>query len=194
MLARAAGCLLVAGMATVVVLFLVASPDKAGAGGPVLGLMLAAYLVAYLYGSPHISAIAMGVGAAALWLDLIVVVPPVPGSIALSILFAAAGAAATLWMTREPVMAVYTAMSAALLMVTTGWVLVSYGPERFVPDMVGRASVAANPLLENRIEAPDPYVGLLGIGALLAVLVIVLSFNAKRGQVAPTRPRASVDV
>jgi hypothetical protein len=193
-MARLLGCLLVAGMATVAVLFLVGSPDKAGTGGPVLGLMLAAYLVAYLYGRPHISAIAMGVGAAALWLDLIVVFPPVPGSIVLSLLFAAAGAAATLWMTREPVMAVYTAMSAALLMVTAAWVLVSYGPERFVPDVVGRASVSANPLLENRIEAPDPYVGLLAIGALLAGAVIVLTVYAKRGQVDATRPRASVDV
>ena len=194
MLARAAGCLLVAGMATVVVLFLVSSPEKAATGGAVLGLMLAAYLVAFLYGRPHISAIAMGIGAAALWLDLIVVVPPVPGSIALAVGFVAVGGAATLWMTREPIMALHTAASSALLIVTAAWVLVSHGPERFVPDMVGRASVAANPLLENRIEAPDPYVGLLGIGALLAVLVIVLSFNAKRGQVAPTRPRASVDV
>jgi len=60
MAARVAGCLLVAGMATLVVLMLVASPDKAAAGGPVFGVMLAAYLAAYLYGRPRLAAVAIG--------------------------------------------------------------------------------------------------------------------------------------
>jgi len=181
MLARATGCVLVVGMAALVVLMLVASPDKAGEGGPVFGLMLAAYLAAYLYGRPRFSAVATGVAAAALWLGVVVVVPPVPGSTALAIVFAAAGAAVALWITREPVMALYAAMSSILLIAATAWALVSYGPELFVPDMVARGSAAADPLLENRIEAPDPYVGLLTIGALLAVVAIVAS--TRRGRV-----------
>jgi hypothetical protein len=174
MLARVLGCLLVAGMAALVVLMLVAAPDKAGAGGAVFGVMLATYLVAFLYGRPRLAAVWVGIAAAVLWLGLVVLIPPVPGSIALAVVFAAAGAAVSLWLTREPAMAVAAAMSSALLITSGAWALVTYGPERFVPLLVNRGSGAADPLLESRIEAPDPYVGLLAIGALLAVVVIVV--------------------
>lgn len=184
MAARVAGCLLVAGMATLVVLMLVASPDKAAAGGPVFGVMLAAYLAAYLYGRPRLAAVAIGVAATALLFGLVAIVPPVPGSIALAVVFAAAGAAVALWITREPVMALHAAMSSVLLTAAVAWALVSYGPERFVPDMVGSGTAAANPLLENRIEAPDPYVGLLAIGALLAIVIVA----AQRVRVVAARP------
>jgi hypothetical protein len=82
------------------------------------------------------------------------------------------------------VVALFLAASPAAL------VLVTYGPERFVPDMVGRAGLAANPLPENRIEAPDPYVGLLAIGPLLAVLLVALTAVTRRGAAGagPTAP------
>jgi hypothetical protein len=184
MLARLLGCLLVAGMAALVVLMLVASPDKAGAGGPVFGVLLATYLVAFLYGRPRPAAVGVGTAAAALWLGVVVSIPPVPGSIALAVVFVAAGAAVSLWLTRAPVMASASAMSSALLITIVAWALTTYGPERFVPASVDRA---ADPLLESRIEAPDPYVALLAIGALLAVTVIVV----RRGRVVATRPAVS---
>jgi hypothetical protein len=184
MLARVLGCLLVAAMAALVVLMLVASPDKAVAGGPVFGVLLAVYLVAFLYGRPRLSAVATGIAAAALWLGVVVLFPPVPGSIAVAMVFVAAGAAVTLWLTRAPVTALAAAMSSALLITTLAWTLVTYGPERFVPDLAARGSAAADPLLENRIEAPDPYVGLLAIGALLAVALVAV----RRSRVVAARP------
>ncbi|HEY0494600.1 MAG TPA: hypothetical protein VGD48_02590 [Kutzneria sp.] len=187
MLARLLGCLLVAGMAALVVLMLVASPDKAGAGGPVFGVLLATYLVAFLYGRPRPAAVGVGIAAATLWLGVVVLIPPVPGSIALAVVFVAAGAAVSLWLTREPVMALASAMSSALLITTVAWALTTYGPERFVPALVDRGSGAADPLLESRIEAPDPYVALLAIGALLAVTVIAI----RRGRIVATRPAVS---
>jgi hypothetical protein len=166
-------------MATLVVLMLVASPDKAGAGGPVFGVLLAAYVLAFLLGRPRLPAVAVGVAAAVLWLALVVIVPPVPGSIALAVVFVAAGAVAALGLTRTPVMALHAAMSAVLAITAAAWALVSYGPERFVPQVVGRS--AANPLLENRIETPDGYVGLLAIGAVLAIAVIAV--GTRRGRI-----------
>jgi hypothetical protein len=53
--------------------------------------------------------------------------------------------------------------------------------------LVDRGSGAADPLLESRIEAPDPYVALLAIGALLAVTVIAI----RRGRIVATRPAVS---
>lgn len=169
-MARVLGCVLVAAMAALVVLMLVASPDKAGEGGPVFGVLLAAYLAAFLYGRPRLSAVATGIAAAALWLAVVAVFPPV--SVALAVVFLAAAGAVSVWLTREPAMGLAAAMSSALLITTVAWALVTYGPERFVPTLV--APGAADPLLESRIEAPDPYVGLLAVGALLAVVFVAV--------------------
>lgn len=174
MLARVLGCLLVAAMAALVVLMLVASPDKASAGGPIFGLLLAAYLVAFLFGRPRLPAVGVGIAAGAAWLGLVWLVPPVPGSIALAIVFVLVGAIAALSLTREPVMALHAAATSALLIATTAWTLVTYGSAEFVPMLDLPGSGAANPLLESRIEAPDPYVGLLAIGALAAIVLVVV--------------------
>jgi len=169
-MARVLGCVLVAAMAALVVLMMVASPDKAGEGGPVFGVLLAAYLAAFLYGRPRLSAVGAGIAAAVLWLAVVAVVPPV--SLAVAVIAVAVGGVASLWLTRQPVMALAAAMSSALLITTVAWALVTYGPQRFVPllDVPG----AANPLLESRIEAADPYVGLLAVGALLAVMLVAV--------------------
>ncbi|MFC0545421.1 hypothetical protein [Kutzneria chonburiensis] len=169
-MARVLGCVLVAAMAALVVLMLVASPDKAGEGGPVFGVLLAAYLVAFLYGRPDLSAVATGVAAAVLWLAVVALIPPV--SLALALLSVAVAGVVGVWLTRNPVAGLAAAMSSALLITTVAWALVTYGPERFVPVL--DAPGAADPLLESRIEAPDPYVGLLALGALLAVVLVAV--------------------
>ena len=76
-MARVLGCVLVAAMAALVVLMLVASPDKAGEGGPVFGVLLAAYLAAFLYGRPRLSAVATGIAAGVVWLAVVAAFPPV---------------------------------------------------------------------------------------------------------------------
>jgi hypothetical protein len=167
MLARVSGCLLVAGMAALVVPMLVASPDKAGAGGPVFGVLPGRVpLRPSASGGRRSRHRRRGAVARRGRVD------PVRARIhSPSRGFVAAGAAVSLWLTRAPVMASASAMSSALLITIVAWALTTYGPERFVPASVDRA---ADPLLESRIEAPDPYVALLAIGALLAVTVIAV--------------------
>jgi hypothetical protein len=174
-MARLLGCLLVVGMAAVAVLRPVSSAGEA----VVLGVLLAGYLAAFLFGKPHVSALALGFAASLLWLDLIVLLPPVPSSIGLAVAFAAAGAVGTLWITRRPVLAAHTAATAALGIAGFAWLLLTRGPARFVPLIAG-----PHPLAQSRIETPDAYLWLLLVGAVLSIgLVVVAAVQAKRGRV-----------
>lgn|SRR5882757_1308056 len=118
-MARLLGCLLVLGTAVI------ALPNVWAL------LLLAPYLAAFLYARTHISAVAMGFAAALLWLDFVVLVPPVPSTIGLALVFAAAGALGTAWITHSVALSVHTAATAALCVSAFAWLLLTDGPARF---------------------------------------------------------------
>ncbi|MFI9381577.1 hypothetical protein [Kutzneria sp. NPDC052558] len=162
-MARLLGCLLVLGTAAV------ALPS-----GWAL-VLLVAYPAAFLYARTHISAVAMGFAAALLWLDLVVIVPPVPSTIGLAVVFAAAGALGTAWITRSVALSVQTAATAALCVTAFAWLLLTDGPDRFVPLIAG-----VNPVAQSRIETPDHYLWLLLVGAGLALAQCGIQFREQR--------------
>lgn len=163
-MARLLGCLLVLGAAVAVF-------PNAGA----LVLLLPG-LAAFLYARTHISAVAMGLAGALLWLDLVVLLPPVPSAIGLAVVFAAAAAAGTLWITRRPVLALHTAVTATLGISAFAWLLLVHGPDRFVPPL----TAGPYPLAQSRIETPDHYLWLLAIGAALSLGLIIVTARTRR--------------
>jgi len=171
-MARLLGCLLVFGTAVI------ALPS-----GWAL-LVLAPYLVAFLYARAHISAVAMGFAAALLWLDFVVIVPPVPSSIGLAVVFAAAGVLGTARITHSAALSLQTAATAVLGVTGFAWLLLTSGPARFVPLIAG-----PDPLAQSRIETPDHYLWLLLIGALLALAQCGIQLREQR-----RRQRSAVTV
>ncbi len=119
---------------------------------------------------------AAGVGAAALWGASVVVAPPVPGDAVVATLTVFMAMATAGWLRRG--------RSGIVAALTAGWVgawaifvavdvMMRTVPDRWVPAIVTQAMSPADNVRESRIEAVDPYVALLFLGALTGVALVV---------------------
>jgi len=84
------------------------------------------------------------------------------------------------------------AVIAALLIGSVVMLMLQFGPEGWVPPMVSPALTPAARLGERRDLAGEPYLLVLLLGALLALLLGVLTLRARR-RVRAASPVASVD-
>ena len=119
---------------------------------------------------------AAGVGAAALWGASVALAPPVPGDAVVATLAVFSAMAVAGWLRRG--------RSGIVAALTAGWVgswlsfaavdvLMRLVPDRWVPSIVTQAMSPAANVRESRIEAVDPYVALLVLGALTGAALVV---------------------
>jgi hypothetical protein len=206
---RAGGCLLVgaitAGFASSVGTH--GPPeDAARFGVPIFAVLLSSYLVGFLALTARRTAtagrtLATGVGApvaaAAVWLAVQVGFPPLPTNVGGSLFAMGLAAAVVVVLAGAPQYgAPRDAALAALCVGTLGPLLVfadvvllsSYGPAWLIPDLVPMALSPADDVANSRIEIQDPYVVMLFLAALSAVLLSVVSIAGRRGRILHTEP------
>jgi len=216
---RAGGYLLIGTLAWAVVASLDGRDhdpgEQARVGLPVFTVLLTGYLLAYLAVTARRSAATAraltagavaGTAAAALWTGVALAVPPVPANIGLALLLvtlAMAGAALAA-ARREPaargeraghpeqsvLAALCAGTSAALLIVLIVGALSTFGAPRLIPDLAPAALTAADDLAQSRVELQDPYLALLFLGWLVALVQTVASLAIPR----PARHEAGVSV
>ncbi|MEO6413385.1 MAG: hypothetical protein ABIO48_12445 [Pedococcus sp.] len=119
---------------------------------------------------------AAGVGAAALWGASVALAPPVPGDAVVATLTVFTAMAVAGWFRRG--------RSGIVAALSAGWVgswvifvavdvMMRLVSDRWVPSIVTQAMNPAANVRESRIEAVDPYVALLFLGALTGVALLV---------------------
>jgi hypothetical protein len=135
---------------------------------------------------------AAGVGAMALWGASVALAPPVPADAVVATVAVFTAMAAAGWVRRG--------RSGLVAALTAGWVgswlifvavdvMMPMVPDRWVPTIVTQAMNPAANIRESRIEAVDPYVLPLFLGALMALaLVVALLPRLKRRLLAWAMP------
>ncbi len=153
-------------------------------GMPVFGLLLTSYLLGVLTLTARRSAatgrvLTAGVGAAGIATVLFVasafVAPPIPADLtraltltALAMLGAAVAARAD-GAHRSLLAALCAGTAAAILIGTVLMLLSRFAPPSLIPDLAPSALSPADDLALSRHQVQDPYLGLLALGALIAV-------------------------
>ncbi|WP_327001270.1 hypothetical protein OHA72_39950 [Dactylosporangium sp. NBC_01737] len=198
---RAGGCLFVAAAtATFAAAAGTHGPpqEQARFGVPIFAVFLTSYLVGFLAVTARRTAVtgrALAVGVAAafaatgIWLVLQFAFPPLPTNVGGAVFTIGCGVAAVTvvlsradrW--RDTLLAALCASMLAPLLVFTAVVLTSsYGPARLIPDLVPAALTPADDLANSRIEIQDPYVAMLFLACLAALVLTVASATAGRAR------------
>lgn len=128
-----------------------------------------------------------GLAAAAVWLAIVLLVPPIPastgGALALTGIAAVTAAAANSSRGGTPQRGLLAALLAAATSMALIFVavvlLASYGPDSLIPAITPHA-LPANRVSESRIEIVDPYILLVALGALTATALGVASVATRR--------------
>jgi hypothetical protein len=200
----AGGCLIAGGLS--VVLLVKASREGAPYVIAVFGLFMFAFIAVTRRSVPVApSAIAAGgiVGVTAALIPALVLMlwPPVPRSSewALVVVAAAMVAAAVSTALRRGyrffnavLSGLLAAIVAALLIGPVVAAMVRFGPESWVPQMESHALTPAAQLAERRSMAGEPYLFVLLLGAVLALILGVLALST-RGRVRTALPVRPVD-
>lgn len=170
--------------------------EQARVGLPVFTVVLTGYLLAYLTltarrraaTAPALTAGALaGTAAAALWTAVALAAPPVPANIGLALMlvaFAMVGAALAVdrrgHRGQTLLAALCAGTSAALLIVLVVGALSTFGAPWLIPDLAPAARSAADDLAQSRVELQDPYVALLLLGWLIALVQTAASLAIPR--------------
>jgi hypothetical protein len=196
---RASGYLLVGTLALAVVASMARHDnpgEQAGNGVPVFTVLLTGYLLGFLAVTAQRSAAtagelaageAAGFAAAGVWALAVLAAPPIPADIAstvvlivLAMLGAALAARRRGSVTRGLLGALCAGATAALLIVLLVGVLSTLGAPRLIPDLAPAALTPADDLAQSRIEIQDPYLAVLLVGWLIAVVQTVASLATRR--------------
>jgi hypothetical protein len=191
---RFGGLALIAVLATSVVIGLGTGGDpvdRAAAGVPIMAAVSACYLVALLTVSADRGADAgfrgVGVGtvAGAIWTAGVLVFPPVPAGVStalLAILVAMVAAGVrrrTSSADSSAREALAAAAACALVIVVAVRLVGAWAPARFIPMLPGSTTLTdAAAVTQSRTEMGDPYVAVLLLGAVAAVVLIVARIRA----------------
>jgi hypothetical protein len=197
---RAGGCLLVGGM-TATFASAVGNhgplDDQARTGVPIFATLLTSYLVGFLALTAHRTAasgraLAAGVvasfAAAGVWLGMQFAFPPLPVNVGGSVVAVGfAVAAVVLVGARQEGSAQNTRLAALcvtmlgpLLVFVAVLVLSNYGPAWLIPDLAPAALSRADDLAGSRTEVQDPYVAMLLLACVSAVVLTVASIAGRR--------------
>jgi hypothetical protein len=162
--------------------------ERAGTGIPMGTAVFAIYFVAFLVWTRRGSTLqprtlvessAVAFGAVAVWALAVVALPP--ANVGLAFLFIVGAVVAAAAMARRHEASGTAVLQAALVTTVVGTqtlisvadVMFHLGPDRWLP-YAGPGPIGPEAqLAQNRVEAIDPYVGLLVLGALAVVGLVV---------------------
>jgi hypothetical protein len=171
--------------------------EQARSGVPVFAVLLTSYLVGLLAltarrcaatGRVLVSGVGAGVAAAGLWLAAVLVAPPIPVDVTAALVLVAVAMAVAGVVnagrrggSAPAVLAALAAGTLALLLIFVAvGLLSSFGPATVIPRLVPTALSPADDLANSRHEIQDPYVALLVLAALTAILLSIASLAATR--------------
>ncbi|MFI5911680.1 hypothetical protein [Dactylosporangium sp. NPDC051541] len=183
--------------------------EQATVGLPVFGVILTVCLLAVLAvtaertdlsGPALRTGAAASVAAAGWWLTAQLVAPPIPGSAGGAVVVTGFGVAAAVFLgarRQDRVRAIWlvalcVAALTPLLLFAEVLVLSTYGPARLIPDLVPMALSPADDLANSRIEVQDPYVALLFLAGLAALVLVVVAAAGRRPAAHEVRTIAEV--
>jgi hypothetical protein len=164
--------------------------DRASDGVRIYTVVLAVNLAAFLAvtsresGLPPramLSSVGLGLLAAALFAASVPVLPPGPIGLAILLIAAAAIGAGRLARPAESrvLAGLFAAVTACQAVFFAAAVLYRYGPDAWMP-FAGPGPLTPEAQLEqNRVEAIDPYVGVLLLGAIAAGVLVGIALTAK---------------
>jgi len=164
--------------------------DRASGGVRIYTVVLAVNLAAFLAVTGResgllpramLSSVGLGLLAAALFAACVPVLPPGPIGLAILLIAAAAIGAGRLARPAESrgLAGLFAAVTACQAVFFAAAVLYRYGPDAWMP-FAGPGPLTPQAQLEqNRIEAIDPYVGVLLLGAIAAGVLVGIALTAK---------------
>ncbi|HTJ35569.1 MAG TPA: hypothetical protein VL738_20295 [Dactylosporangium sp.] len=171
--------------------------EQATVGLPVFALVLTCCLLGILTVTAEraeVSGPALGTGAAASlaaaawWLTTQLAFPPMPASAGGAVVVTGLGIGAVVFIgarrddgAQETLLAaLFVPVLTPLLIFAQVLVLSGYGPARLIPDLVPAALSPADNLANSRIEVQDPYVALLFLAGLAALVLTFASVAGRR--------------
>ncbi|MBB5874465.1 hypothetical protein F4553_007899 [Allocatelliglobosispora scoriae] len=171
--------------------------EQAAYGVPIFAVALTSYLLGFLALTAHrtaatarvlVTGAGAGTAAAALWTVLAFAVPPIPTEVGLALVLTliatALAAGGNAGHRGSPAHALLAGLSAgmvsALLIFVSVVVLSSYGPDSLIPNLVPAAITPADNLANSRIEIQDPYVAMLFVSSLLAIVLTAAGLATRR--------------
>jgi hypothetical protein len=167
--------------------------EQAHVGVPIFAVVLTGYLLGFLAATarrspatPHAltAGIVTGTAGAALWTGTTLALPPVPANVGFALVaIVAAMAAASLAARRgngelggqAALAALCAGATTALLIVLAVGLISTFGPSWLIPDLAPAALTKADDLAQSRVEIEDPYVAILFLGWLIAVVQAMAS-------------------
>jgi hypothetical protein len=164
--------------------------ERANTGIPLLTILLAIYLAAFLAvtrrgsvlrGATLMYSLALTLAAVIVWAGAAILIPPASAPIGLAVMAAAGVGAAKLTIRRGVVTSVaalaglLSAMMTAQVVISVADVLFHLGPDAWIPDAGPGPLTLQARLAQNRVEAIDPYVSVLFVGAVVAITLIVVT-------------------
>jgi hypothetical protein len=166
--------------------------ERVTVGVPLFTLLVGACLVAYLRAADPRSGvrrralrtgIAVGLAAAAGYLAIVLVVPPMPATATWGVLVSVvAGVVAGVLCSghEQAVQAgLVAALTSSVTVVAVADMLMRFGPTALVPDLVPAALTSRDNVAQSRIEAADPYVLVLALGFVAAAVLIATSLRRR---------------
>lgn len=131
-----------------------------------------------------------GLGGLFGWLTIVALGPPLPTTPVLGLLMVGASGVVVAMAGPRPVHwgAVMGAASVVALAVFVAMgALLALAPDRWIPDLVPVAMTHSDDIAQSRVEALEPYLWLLLIGAVLAVGVVGAAWtHVRRAEVSPS--------
>jgi hypothetical protein len=175
--------------------------QKLREGGWILTLMMGSYLFGFLAvtsrrcaATARVLLIGGGAGLAAVGAAAVLMfaAPPVPRTIGATVLLVALASLGAAALAQRPhddraaaLAGLFAATVGSLGIVILVDVISSIGPAELIPIVVPRALPPATQISESRIELVDPYIGLLFLGALMALLLGIAALWTRRRRPQP---------
>jgi hypothetical protein len=180
------------------------SAEQATYGVPIFTVMLTSYLIGFLTLTAKRSAatgriltagLAGGGTAAAVWTAAVFVVPPIPVDVGPAVLLIAVGMVVAALAAgrrggaeRHLLAALCAGTVASILIISLVVVLSDFAPPSLIPDLAPAALTAADDLAQSRIEIQDPYMWILLLGGVIAILQSVAALASRHRGATQTRP------
>lgn len=153
-------------------------------------IYLAAFLAATRHGSaPRGPALIRSTGVAfaavAVWAGGAILVPPASAAISLAVIAAAGiGAAAVAGrrdgeVSSDALAGLLSATLTAQLVISVADIMFHLGPDTWIPDAGPGPLTPQDRLEQNRVEAIDPYVSVMFVGALVALTLVIVALRRR---------------